>query len=293
MEKPEALSKVAALGRGRCFGCVQSRRSFSVRSLETVANACGQARTKILSVAWGEPVDQSEPGWEPQAEAEAEQAIGPEREVSSVEECEASKGTPVMLHVYDALNYATVDSSLPVVHLGVEIFGNEFFFGDGGVRFTKPGTYNHKHRHRLLLGYSKLHKRQVYKVIARLKHVWTGERYRLLGCNCQTFAIELCEELGLGSCIPAHYTCFAKTFLAPVTDLIPTVVCQNMCIQSGSGSGACSSSSGKGSDVSDVMEIVEEDCTRGRRCDGRSKRMSLRQSASHPRCQSSQASNKR
>jgi len=279
-EEPEAFAEESSVGRRGCFGCIQPRRS-----LQTVINACGHARTKILAVAWGEPVvvDPITLAWEPPDDIEQQagvepQAISEEQAMSVVEEGDASKGTPVMLHVYDALNYATADSSMPVVHLGVEIFGNEFFFGDGGVRFTKPGAYNHKHRHRLLLGYSKLHKRQVYKVIARLKNSWTGERYRLLGCNCQTFAIELCEQLGLGSCIPAQYTYFAKTFLAPVTDLIPTAVCQQLGSQSnsGSGSGVCclSSSGGKGSDVSAVMEIVDCPTRASATCRRRSSRRS-------------------
>jgi len=184
-----------------------------------------------------------------------------------VEGSEARRGTPVMLHVYDAFDYATVDSSMPVVHLGVEIFDNEFFFGDGGVRFTKPGTYNHKHRHEVLLGHSRLQKPQVYKVITDLKKAWPGERYCLCGCNCQDFAVEFCKQLGLGNCIPARYTRFADSFLAPITDLIPMSVCQHLGSQSNSGScpGVSSSSSGKGSDVSDVLQVLEENgCTRAR-----------------------------
>jgi hypothetical protein len=236
-----------------------------------VARACGHARKKILAAAWREPtvepniVKTSMGSWD-------DQAIREETE-------DTINGTPVMLQVYDTLDYATADSSMPVVHLGVEIFGNEFFFGDGGVRFTKPGTYNHKHRHRLLLGYSKLPKRQVYKVITNLKKAWPGERYRLIGCNCQTFAVELCEQFGLGNCIPAEYIFFAKPFLGPVTDFIPMSVCRQLGSPSNSASGSgASSSSGKGSDVSHVTGIVEEEsCTRrlGKRFKSRSKKMPI------------------
>lgn len=259
-EKPEIMAEGAAVS---CFGCFPAR-SPSIqprRRFQTVASACGHARTKIWAIAaWREHT------LDPSTEV-TDVVFGGETQAISVEK---GKGASVFLHVYDTLDFATADSSMPVVHLGVEIFGNEFFFGEGGMRFTKPGTYNHKHRRRLLLGYSKMQKRQVYKVITGLKKAWPGERYRLVGCNCQTFAIELCEHLGLGSCIPGKYTCFAKTFLAPITDLIPTAVCQQLGSQSNSGSGSGpSSSSGNGCDVSDVLEMDRENCATpvsGRMC---------------------------
>mmetsp|Transcript_20527 Transcript_20527/g.42573 ORF Transcript_20527/g.42573 Transcript_20527/m.42573 type:complete len:377 (+) Transcript_20527:70-1200(+) len=118
---------------------------------------------------------------------------------------------PVALHVYDASWLAPADSSIPIVHLGVEVYGTEFFFGIAGVQCSKPGDYDpERHRHRLLLGHTKLPKREVYRMLMSLKTDWPGTCYRLIGCNCQTFALTLCECLGLGSCIPEQYVYFAK-----------------------------------------------------------------------------------
>lgn len=118
---------------------------------------------------------------------------------------------PVALHVYDASWLAPADSSIPIVHLGVEVHGTEFFFGTHGVQSTEPGGYDpERHRHRLVLGSAKLSKSEVIRMLLRLKEEWPGESYRLIGCNCQTFALELCARLGLGSCIPEQYVYFAK-----------------------------------------------------------------------------------
>jgi len=89
-----------------------------------------------------------------------------------------------------------------------------------------------------------------------MKKAWPGDRYRFVGCNCQTFAVELCEQLGLAGSIPAQYIRFAKPILTPVAELMPTIVCQQLGSQSTSGSGCCpvsSSSSRQGSDMSDFL----------------------------------------
>jgi len=185
----------------------------------------------------------------------------PRRQATTGETEEGSTGTPVTLHIYDTLEFATADSSLPIVHLGVEIFDIEVCFGERGVRFARPGSYNaKKHRDPLLLGHTHFPKRKVYKVLSRLKKAWPGERYRFVGCNCQTFAMELCEQLGLGCCIPAHYTRFAKPFLAPIADIIPAILCQQLGSQSHSGSDgfARSCSSRKGSDMPNMLEALDD-----------------------------------
>jgi hypothetical protein len=139
----------------------------------------------------------------------------------------------VTLHVYDALWVATADTKIPVVHLGVEVYGSEFFFGETGVRATKPGLYDaQKHRSTLALGRTPLGKRDVFKVVTSLKQEWPGESYRLVGNNCQTFALQLCDKLGLGdSSIPSQYVYFARPILLPLGDAIPMMI-----VHSGSGS---------------------------------------------------------
>jgi len=213
----------------------------------------------------------------------------PRRQASTLASELDSTGTPVTLHLYDALNFATADSSFPIVHLGVEIFDIEACFGERGVRFAKPGTYNVKaHRDPLLLGHTHVPKRKVYRLLSRLKKEWPGERYRIVGCNCQTFAMELCEQLGLGCCIPAHYTRFAEPFLAPITDIIPAALCQQLGSQSNSGSDgfALSSSSGEDPVLSNMLEILDDaGCGRtGRHC---GEVIPDRQASSSMRCASS------
>jgi len=156
-------------------------------------------------------------------------------------------GTVVTLHVYDALWVATADTNIPVVHLGVEVYGNEFFFGESGVRATKPGLYDtSKHRGTLALGRTALGKREVFRMVSNLKQEWPGEAYRLVGHNCQTFALQFCDKLGLGDgSIPSQYVYFAKPILAPLGNTIPMMIVHHS--GSNSGSNFCSNSGSKSS----------------------------------------------
>jgi len=122
----------------------------------------------------------------------------------------------VTLHVYDAIHLATAESALPIVHLGIELFDREFSFGEAGVRSTRPGLYDApKHRRRMLVGHTHVRKKELFNMILQLKKEWPGESYRLLGNNCQTFAVEFCEHLGLGACIPDYYLYFSKPLFSP------------------------------------------------------------------------------
>lgn len=118
---------------------------------------------------------------------------------------------PVTLHVYEASWLATADSSLPIVHLGVEVYDIEFSFSDEGIWCSRPGSFDKfRHRHTILLGYTRLNRCELHNLMLDLKDQWPGTSYRLVGCNCQTFAVALCERLGLGPCIPARYVYFAE-----------------------------------------------------------------------------------
>merc|ERR1712032_1025949 len=63
----------------------------------------------------------------------------------------------------------------------------------------------HEHRERLRLGQTYLSCQEVHRVLNDLKTQWSGESYSYLRRNCQTFAVALCENLGLGACIPQEY----------------------------------------------------------------------------------------
>lgn len=239
-ESPEACSKDTAGDLGSSSICECSSRPVACFA------ALGYLRARVMAMTGPEPKQ------EPRM---------PRRQTSNVEMDEASTGTPVTLHIYDTLDFAGADSSLPIVHLGVEIFEIEVCFGERGVRFARPGSYNQqKHRDPLLLGHTHLPKKKVYKILSRLKKAWPGERYRFVGCNCQTFAMELCEQLDMGACIPAHYTRFAKPFLSPISNIIPALVCQQLGSHSNSGSdGYCpSGSSRESSELPIILETLDD-----------------------------------
>lgn len=169
----------------------------------------------------------------------------------------ASEGTVVSLHVYDALWMATSDSNMPVVHLGVEVYGNEFSFGETGLKSVRPGLYDAKrHRCRLPLGRTHLGKREVYKLVIDLKKEWPGESYQLLGHNCQTFALQFCETLGLSrSSIPSKYVYFAKPGLW--SDVVPMVIVHNSGSSSSCRSSARSSRSSNSLNSSTDFDDLE------------------------------------
>lgn len=136
-------------------------------------------------------------------------------------------GAPVRLHVYNASWMAT--AALPIVHLGVEVYGCEFSFGDAGVRSFKPGSYDpSRHREVLELGHTALRRQEVYALLVTLRKEFTGDSYRLVGFNCQTFADTLCERLGFANCIPPAYVYFAKPFNVgwgiDLSDFLPTTL---------------------------------------------------------------------
>jgi len=168
----------------------------------------------------------------------------------------ASEGTVVILHVYDALWVATANTKMPVVHLGVEVYGNEFSYGETGLKSVKPGLYDERrHRSKFAIGRTHLGKREVYKLVIDLKKDWPGESYKLVGNNCQTFALEFCKTLGVSEgSIPSQYVYFAEGSLG---NLVPLGILLN----SGSNSGSRSSgwkSSNCFKSSSDFEELAAE-----------------------------------
>mmetsp|Transcript_20526 Transcript_20526/g.42570 ORF Transcript_20526/g.42570 Transcript_20526/m.42570 type:complete len:376 (+) Transcript_20526:40-1167(+) len=166
---------------------------------------------------------------------------------------------PVALHVYDASWLAPADSSIPIVHLGVEVYGSEFFFGTSGVLSSGPGAYDpERHRHRLLLGHTKLPKREVYRMLMSLKKDWPGTGYRLIGRNCQTFALTLCECLGLGSRIPEQYIYFAKPWTLGSSVDLNKMIPLTLSGQLGSDLRSCGSVRGKPDKLAGTKLNVED-----------------------------------
>jgi hypothetical protein len=107
-------------------------------------------------------------------------------------------------------------------HCGVEVYGLEWAFGDGGVYCTYPKKeiMGHHFREvvRMPIGTGTavsavsavsdvpvvsdrclLDQREVRKLCDGMKKMWPGSRYDLVHCNCCHFADALCKALGLGT----------------------------------------------------------------------------------------------
>lgn len=117
-----------------------------------------------------------------------------------------SQSSEVHLHVYD-LDRITRMSGLAVYHLGIEVYGFEHFYSVKGILCCKPGGHEaHVHKEVVPLGPTPLGAQGVLRELQELSRDWQGKDYSVLGRNCQTFAVALCERLGLGTeCIPAAY----------------------------------------------------------------------------------------
>lgn len=125
-------------------------------------------------------------------------------------------GTPVTLHIYDTF-WFTAMAGLPAFHIGVEVLGAEFSFGDLGINSNDPGDYDpDRYRTSLALGHTKMRDSELIRLFRRLYIEWPGVAYRLNGHNCQTFALTLCERLGFPpNIIPEEYLIFSEPWMMP------------------------------------------------------------------------------
>lgn len=129
----------------------------------------------------------------------------------------------VRLHVYD-LEFLNVDlkwigdlAGSQLVHTGVEVFQLEFFFGVDGILAIWPGTYDsRRHREVLPIGTTDLAAKEVLALLQKMNTEWLAKDYKLIGWNCQTFALEFVKALGLNEAsIPPEYTMFAHRDARP------------------------------------------------------------------------------
>lgn len=123
----------------------------------------------------------------------------------------------VTLHVYDTSWLASV-THVPAFHVGVEVLGTEFSFGDMGINCNRPGEYDsERYRTSISLGHTDLRDQEVLRVLRELQIEWPGEAYRLNGNNCQTFAEVFCQRLGLSNTIPEEYIVFSRPWSVSVS----------------------------------------------------------------------------
>lgn len=148
-------------------------------------------------------------------------------------------GPKVTLHVYNTwCSNAAALAGITVVHTGVELLGWEFSFTQVGVRAAKPRMYDSKrHIAAIDLGHCTLRSGQVKNTLTLLSKLYQAEAYRVLGHNCQTFALDLIKRLGIdSSAIPEGYFTFARVER-------PQLLCGEPCCASGHGDdrGCCCS----------------------------------------------------
>lgn len=114
-------------------------------------------------------------------------------------------GSEVLLHVYD-LHHLVRFVGLEIFHIGLEVYECELYFGAQGVQWCKPGSMTgHVHKQVLRLGHTEKSAWEVQAMVERMRKNWSGETYNVFNRNCQTFAIEFCQNAGLGNCIPPEF----------------------------------------------------------------------------------------
>lgn len=99
---------------------------------------------------------------------------------------------------------------LPIFHVGVEVYGTEYFFTSSGIDACKPGQYAAQvYIDAIPLGGTDHSLDEVNFLLARMAGEWRGSDYQLLGYNCQDFAIAFCEQMGVQEKIPSWAIRFA------------------------------------------------------------------------------------
>jgi hypothetical protein len=113
----------------------------------------------------------------------------------------------VFLNVYDLHPHNSLLGvvGLGVFHSGLEVHGTEYSFGGGGGIFSHaPGqAQGAKFKCRIQLGEVAATSREVERVVEGMREsgAWSGDAYRLMGRNCNTFADALSHTL-CGTHIP-------------------------------------------------------------------------------------------
>jgi len=134
----------------------------------------------------------------------------------------------VFLNVYDLngtvapLNRLAMDVLKVggVVHVGVEIFGEEVSYGGNGVKLSIPRKNpNYLFRRSISMGKTGLSRRQVEVLIAQTWEEWRGREYDILARNCGNFADTFCKLLGVGG-LPPWVTRLAATADAIRTPIV-------------------------------------------------------------------------
>eukprot|EP00993_Chasmostoma_nieuportense_P003519 NODE_4229_length_821_cov_23.488473_g4071_i0.p1 GENE.NODE_4229_length_821_cov_23.488473_g4071_i0~~NODE_4229_length_821_cov_23.488473_g4071_i0.p1 ORF type:complete len:206 (-),score=50.29 NODE_4229_length_821_cov_23.488473_g4071_i0:204-779(-) len=90
---------------------------------------------------------------------------------------------------------------LGVYHSGVEVYGREYAFGksttpEAGIMVLRPGTAFPTLKYTIMLGPTALCASDVSRLVADLRHTWSGVTYHTTARNCNHFSAELASALG-------------------------------------------------------------------------------------------------
>eukprot|EP00746_Dinoflagellata_sp_MGD_P165654 gnl/MRDRNA2_/MRDRNA2_95064_c0_seq1.p1 gnl/MRDRNA2_/MRDRNA2_95064_c0~~gnl/MRDRNA2_/MRDRNA2_95064_c0_seq1.p1 ORF type:complete len:362 (-),score=60.40 gnl/MRDRNA2_/MRDRNA2_95064_c0_seq1:82-1167(-) len=124
-----------------------------------------------------------------------------------------SASPEVFLHIYEVGELSPgVQKMLTTVlgrsalHVGVEIYGEEWSFGQSnapnsmsGIRSSiNPKTHAcHRYKETMSLGRTSMNPDQVRSLIKAMDFMWLASEYHPLRRNCVNFAEELCHKLGV------------------------------------------------------------------------------------------------
>eukprot|EP00919_Chromeraceae_sp_WS-2016_P046285 GHVR01109992.1.p1 GENE.GHVR01109992.1~~GHVR01109992.1.p1 ORF type:complete len:206 (+),score=49.00 GHVR01109992.1:222-839(+) len=116
-------------------------------------------------------------------------------------ECSDNDPQIVKLHIYDLDKYTSRTNSvlrdigLGVFHCGVEVYGQEWCYGQTcennstGVTWNPPRLHpSHIYRETLIQGVTKYRRQDVDEQLEVLRAEWKGKDYRILTKNCINFA---------------------------------------------------------------------------------------------------------
>lgn len=119
-----------------------------------------------------------------------------------------SDGISLWLHVYDLNettgylnNYGLKNASLGLFHAGVEVWGQEYFFGWGetefsGIRCNRPRHHGiHSYRESIFMGKCPLDERGIDDALDEVFQNWPESSYHPIHNNCTTFAEEFLHQL--------------------------------------------------------------------------------------------------
>lgn len=141
----------------------------------------------------------------------------------------------VSLYVYDlsmgaakAMSTALIGKQIDGIwHTGVEVFGQEYFFGGGIQVLPHSAVLAHfklQPTEKVELGTTTKTRAQLQEFLSSIKSKYTHQTYDLFHNNCNNFSDEVCHFL-LGKGIPAHITGLPAEVLAtPLGQVIKPMV---------------------------------------------------------------------